>query len=388
MPPAEPMPPAPPMPTPTARPTSPPLMPPAAPKAVLRLRKTGDQSHALVNDFIQFELEVANVGTADATHVVIEDSVPNGLRYEPDVPSAPVGNRLSWVVGTLAPGSTKRVRYKALATAAGEQQNVAVARADGDLWVKASWLVHVSEPKLNVTMTGPSKRLVSRPVKYQITVVNAGTSVLTGVELFDDLPAGARLVAAGDNGRQEGARVHWLLGDAPAGQGKTVSVTLMVDKAGEAVNRATARADRSVTAGPAEVKTLFEAAAGIRMEIDKSDDPLPVGREGDYTVRLSNHGTGPAKNLQLTVTAPEQLQVLGKYEATEAVLAGQTLTFAPLLTLDPGKEATYKVHVKALKAGEVKLTADLKSDDLSTPLHEEETTTIFGEPPRMPAPAP
>ena len=79
-------------------------------------------------------------------------------------------------------------------------------------------------------------------------MVNAGTSVLTGVELFDDLPAGARLVSASDNGRQEGNRVHWLLGDAPAGQGKSVTVVLTVDKAGEAVNRVTAKADRSVTA--------------------------------------------------------------------------------------------------------------------------------------------
>ena len=201
-------------------------------------------------------------------------------------------------------------------------------------------------------MTGPQKKLVGRPAEYKITVVNAGTSVLTGVELFDDLPAGARLVSASDNGRLEGNRVHWLLGDAPAGQGKSVTVVLTVDKAGETVNRATAKADRSVTAGPAETKTLFETAAGIDMDVDTSNDKVAVGGEFDYTIRVSNRGSGPAKNLQVTVTAPEQMQVLGKYEATEATLAGQTLTFALLPTLDAGKVATYKVHVKALKAGD------------------------------------
>ena len=65
----------------------PPAMPPAAPtppaapaKAELRLRKTADQSHALLNDFVHFQLEVANVGTADATNVVVDDSLPTGLR--------------------------------------------------------------------------------------------------------------------------------------------------------------------------------------------------------------------------------------------------------------------------------------------------------------------
>ena len=133
---------------------------------------------------------------------------------------------------------------------------MALAKADGDLRVKASWLVHVSEPKLTVTMTGPQKKLVGGPVKYKITVVNAGTSVLTGVELFDDLPPApgwsppATTAAAGQSR-------PWLLGDAPAGQGKSVTVELAVDKAGETVNRAMAKADRSVTAGPAEAKTLF-----------------------------------------------------------------------------------------------------------------------------------
>ena len=87
MPPAEPMPPAS-APMPTARPTSPPPMPPAAPKAELRLRKTGDQSHALVNDFIRFDLEVTNVGTADAKNVKSGGLAAFGLRYQPDAPSA------------------------------------------------------------------------------------------------------------------------------------------------------------------------------------------------------------------------------------------------------------------------------------------------------------
>ena len=70
---------APAAPKPPAAPT-PPAAP--APKAALRLRKTGP-TQALLNDIIQFKLEVVNVGTADALHVEVRDSLPSGLQYLP-----------------------------------------------------------------------------------------------------------------------------------------------------------------------------------------------------------------------------------------------------------------------------------------------------------------
>ena len=124
------------------------------------------------------------------------------------------------------------------------------------------------------------------------------------------------------------------------------------------------------------------------MDVDTSNDKVPVGGEVDYTIRVSNRGSGPAKNLQVTVTAPEQMQVLGKYEATEATLAGQTLTFALLPALDAGKDGDVQGPRQGVKGGRSQTLAVLTSDDLTKPLPEEELTTIFGEPPPMPAPVP
>ena len=83
---------------------------------------------------------------------------------------------------------------------------------------------------------------------------------MTGVELFDELPAGAAFVGASDGGRLQDGRIHWLLGQAPAGRNRSVTVEMKAAKEGEAVNRVTAKADRGVTAS-AEAKTLF---AGMR----------------------------------------------------------------------------------------------------------------------------
>ena len=66
-------------------------------------------------------------------------------------------------------------------------------------------------------------------------------------------------------------------------------------------------------------------------------------------------------------------------DANAPTLAGQTLTFPTLPALEAGKETTYKVRVRALRAADVKFVVELQSAELATPLREEEPTTIFGE---------
>ena len=114
------------------------------------------------------------------------------------------------------------------------------------------------------------------------------------------------------------------------------------------------------------------------MQID-AKDKLAVGGESDYVIHVMNHGSGAARNVQVIAVVPDQMEVKSKEGPTEATVEKQTLTFAPLAALAGGEEKTYKIHVRAVRAGEVKLVVELKSDELNPPLHEEEPTTIFGE---------
>ncbi len=366
---------------PAAAPVAPPPMPPAAappaplPKATLRLRKAGP-AQAPLNDIIQFQLEVTNVGTADAVNVEVRDTLPSGLQHLPRA-GEQAGNNLTWPAVTLRPGQKWRTDYSAIAKEVGDQENVAQVTAGGGLRERASWKVRVHEPKLAVAVTRPQKALLNVPTKYEITISNTGAVALSGVELFDDLPEGAAFVSASDGGRLQDGRIHWILGEAPPSRSRSVFVELKVAKEGEIVNRVSAKADRGVVAN-AEVKTQFEGAAGIHVEIG-SKDKLQVGSEGDYVIRVMNHGSGAAKNVQLTAIVPDALQVISKEGPTQAAQEKQTFTFAPLAVLAAGAEQTYKIHVRAVQAGEVKLVVELKADELNPPLHEEEPTTIFGE---------
>ena len=56
---------------------------------------------------------------------------------------------------------------------------------------------------------------------------------------------------------------------------------------------------------------------------------------------------------------------------------GQRLLFAPLVRLDPGREAVYQVVARARAAGTYRLRAEVTSTLHRTPLSREERTLVY-----------
>ena len=389
---------APPAPTPPAAPMPPAPTPPAAPaparplQAVLHLRKTGP-THALVGDFITFQLVVANTGTADALTWNWTIRCRKVWSYGAGTEQAPKGNRGNWKIGRLAAAATVVREYDVLVKKPGDQENVAQVLAAGGLRETASWKVHVDEPKLNVTVSGPAKGLLNRPVKYQITVTNSGTAALTNVEVRAEMPPGAQLAEPpSNNGRVDGRQVRWLLGEAPPEKSAILTVELTSAREGEAAVHVTARADRGVS-GQAEAKTRFEGVAGLHVEIDKAPDPVEV-RASRFLHRPHLQSRVRARPQPATDGDHAAANAAGNAERPQRADAGRTKADVSGAGR-PGGGQGYDLHPPAapLQAGAVKVVVELQSAELAAPLHEEETTTIFGEaapaapePPAPPSP--
>jgi uncharacterized repeat protein (TIGR01451 family) len=247
---------------------------------------------------------------------------------------------------------------------------------------QASTTVVVVQPKLSIVVSGPQRRVISSAATYQITASNTGPIPITGVYVVTTLPEEIVFVSA-PGGRQEGSQVRWDLGTLAPGARRTVQLVVRSRRAGELIEKATVRGDRGLSA-TGETRTVFEGASGLTLEIDKSDDPVEVGKTMTYTVRAINQGSAPARNLRLSVTVPAEMTVTnvqGPTNGTPDPQNRQRLIFAPVPALPAASEARYRIQVRAERPGEVRLRVELAADDLApgAPLRADESTTIYSD---------
>jgi uncharacterized repeat protein (TIGR01451 family) len=335
----------------------------------IQLHKSGP-SQAALNDTLPYRLAVTNTGGAPVTAVQLTDTLPVGLE--------PVGGKtpMTWDIGALAPGQSRTVDYQAVAKAPGRLCNRASATASGGLHAEAESCVVVGEAKLTLTKTGPARRYLNMNAAYQLTVTNAGTVPLTNVAITDPLPPKTTLVRASNGGQRSDNDVNWSLGTLQPGTSRTVELVLRSQDAGRVCNRASARADRGLTA-QAEACTEFIGVSALLLEVVDTEDPVEVGAETSYVILIRNQGTEPATNVHIEALVPEQMDVTRVTGPSDNRKEGRRILFSPL-TLQPHSDARYVVYIRAIQPGDVRFKVDLFADILTSgPVHEEESTTIY-----------
>jgi uncharacterized repeat protein (TIGR01451 family) len=342
-------------------------------RPALSLRKSGP-TQAVLYDVLSYRLDVTNSGTAPVTQVVVTDQLPEGLEHSGGK------NPLTWDLGTLEPGQSRRVEYQVVAKATGRLCNKATATAAGGLRDQAESCVTVGEAKLTLAKTGPERQYVNLAAAYQISVSNPGTAPVANVTIADPLPEGMEFVSASRAGRREGNEVRWAIGTLGPGEQRTVDVVLRVRSPGRVCNRATAAADRGLSAR-AEACTEFAGISALLLELVDTDDPVAVGAETTYVVTARNPGSTQVTGVRVVATVPEHLAVTQVRGPAEHRREGTKVVYEPL-TLAAGASARYEIRARALSPGDVRFKVDLTADQLTGgPVHAEESTTLYRDVP-------
>ncbi len=330
-------------------------------------------SRVMIGSDVTFKIKLSNPGTGAATGVVLTETIPPGLKHA-------AGGELEFEVGTLKPGEHRELELPLTAAQPGPVTNLLTARADANVAVETRTQCEVIAPGLKIGVTGPKRRYLERSAIYNISVTNPGTAATREVELAAVLPKGLKFVEANNAGQYDGATgtVYWSLEELPPGETGTVSVTALPIEPGELRLHVKGRAQQGLTDEHDEIVTV-EGIAAILFELVDINDPIEVGGETTYEIRVINQGSKSASDVRVVALLPPQLQAVSAEGPARHVIDGQRVLFDPVLQLAPKADMTYTVKVKALGAGDLRLRVQVLTDEIRTPITKEESTRVYSE---------
>jgi uncharacterized repeat protein (TIGR01451 family) len=346
------------------------------PKLVL---KAVAPDKVLVGDPAAFTLTVSNPGDGSADQVKIHAVLSEGLEHAR-------GNKIDFDIGNLAPGESRNVTLLCATRTGGAQKCDVVAEADAGLKATDGCGVNVIMPRLDLRVEGPGLRYLDRKALYTLKVTNPGDAPATNVTVADMVPAGFKVLAASDGGRHDfqSRTVSWFLGEVAPGQTREVRLEVQAVNAGEHRHKATAVGARGLRA-EAEKMTRVEGLAALMVEMVDTDDPIEVGGDTEYEVRITNTGSKAETDIKLVATIPDKMQFKGAQGHARHREEGKLIIFEPIPALAPRADAIFRLKVKAVEAGTVRFKIQVSSATLTEPVIKEEATRIYADAPDTPS---
>ena len=283
-------------------------------------------------------------------------------------------------MGDLAPNESRQLDLVLKAVQPGVIANLLTARDDGNLVVEDRKEIEVTAPGLAVALEGPKRRYLGRAATHTLAVRNPGTAPARQVELVAYLPGGLSFVSANNNGNYDEATgtVRWNLEELPIQEVASVELVTMPDKEGEQMIRFSSN-DQSGLSAETEHPVLVEGIAAIFFEVVDLDDPIEVGGQTTYEIRVVNQGSKAATNVRLAVHLPPELRFVAAEGPVKYANEPGRVVFDPLSRLAPKADVTYRVRVQGTQPGDLRLRVELSTDEITRPVNKEESTRVYSD---------
>ncbi len=336
----------------------------------LKLTKTIPEE-ALLCDLIPVRLVVTNTGTGAVKNIKITDTLPDGLR------TSDGRNELVFDAGTLMSGQSRQFSAELKATKIGTYVSKAIATSGTSLRSESTaTTTTVGLPSLIIRKVGSERQYIGRPVTYEITVENKSDVPAKNTTIEDTIPTGVTALKATSGAKLSGSKLIWDFGTLEPNTSKTVSVSYTPTKAGTFMSGATATAycTNPVTAS---VKTIITGISAVLIEVADVEDPVRIGSQATYVIRVTNQGSANATNIRIACTLEDNVQYISSAGATAGTKDGDIIRFLPLSNLTPKAMAAWRVVVTAVRPGDVRFKVSMTSDQLTRPVEETEATHLY-----------
>ena len=344
----------------------------------LGLTKVGPEQIALLGQ-ATYDIKVNNTGDLTATGVVLTDEIPAGMRYVSSDPAGTVsGSTVSWNVGSLNKADSRSFKLVLQGTQAGLWTNTVVATSKevGTATAQATTRV-IPAPEVTIKKTGPSGVFTGFTRSYTLTVTNTGAVALNDVVVTDYLPELLSYKSSIPAGTVTGNQIAWNLGTLNIGETKEIVAILGGVKSGTAVNTATVTTREGATSTDSLNITVL-GAPGAHMSLIDSSDPVAVGDQFTYTIKVLNQSeSNNLHNMTIVGLIPGEMVYVSADGPTTFTVVGQEVRFGAVAELKPGATVEFHIKVKATAAGAAVFNATMRWDEFGEPIVNQEGTTVF-----------
>ena len=346
-------------------------------KPILEIVHQTNPTH-LIGDNVILDVVVTNKGDGAAKNVMIQQDVPPQLDFPDGLPGASRG--IEYEIGTLMPGKSRRVKLALKAKDIGKIQNVMFASADGGLRAQHLLPIEVVSPNLVVRSEGATKGFLKRDVTHQFSVANRGTAKATNVELIARLPRGLRFIQSNNQGRYDASThaVYWSLAELARDVEAKVELNTMPVDVGSQPIKFESTADLKIRSNVEQALSV-EHFVDVFFDIDDVVDPIEIGSDTSYRLRVVNQGTKAASNVQIEVDFPPGLQPTSVDGSLRHNIRGQQIVFEPINSMNPGDEIGFVIHGKGISAGDHRVIVNMRTDGRATAVSKQESTRVYSD---------
>lgn len=322
---------------------------------------------ATICDPINMTLTVRNSGSSTLHDVTVSDELPAGLT------TADGRTSVNVPVGRLAPGESKDIPVALKAGRPGKFDNTAKATSKEGVSAQASASTVVRQALLQLSCTAPAERYLGRPGDFCFKISNTGDAACGDAVVEATIPAGVTVQSTTGGGTAANGKVTWRVGTLGAGESKEVCVTVVSANAGQVSVNASATCGCAAPA-TTSCQTVYRGIAAVLLEVVDANDPIEVGANEVYEVIVTNQGSAPLTNVKIVSKLDDAQEFVSGTGTTAVSGSGKTVTYAVVGSIAPKAKASWKVTIKALKAGDARFDTILTSDQTERSVEETEST--------------
>lgn len=310
-----------------------------------------------INKVATYKVTVTNDDNYDAEQIQVGVGIPADIELQNinvstghhDITDGVEHSRLVWTIERVPANTTHTIAINL------------IPRSSQPFDMEVNWKylprtaltqIRVTEPKLEMKISGPTEVQFGEKATYDVTVINPGTGTAERVSVM--LPEAL-------GGEQAN------IGDVPAGGDKRFKVELFARTAGQLSLAATAVGDGDIRASANH--DIMVRRANLSVAVNGPSMKY-AGSVGQYTMTVSNDGDATASNVTAVFALPSGVKYLGGISNVQdsegglkwhvgTLTSGDSRTFTVNCQLDASGQLMFQAGARG--AGDLAASGDCKT---------------------------